>query len=73
MRDGFKRLVHPATALADIDLAATRASRKQVHEQFRLRNHLRALLPVPIDQELVRVGQYELVDEGETERPRELG
>jgi hypothetical protein len=69
MRSGLSRLVHPATLVSEIDLDATREQRCRLHEELRLRAHLRWLLDstTPGDG-LVRVTPYEVVDgDGSTE------
>lgn len=37
MRGGFKRLVNPGSLVSDIDLEATRAERRRVHDLMRRR------------------------------------
>jgi hypothetical protein len=57
-----------------VDLEATRAERERLHEQVRLRNHLLVLLSsAPVDEDLVRVTPFQVVDGTRHETDREVG
>lgn len=65
MRTGLSGLVHPATLVSEVDLGATRAERERLREQVRLRAHLvHVLSDAPIDEDLVRVTPFEVIDGG---------
>lgn len=74
MRGGFRPLVNPGSSVSEVDLDGTRLARREVAEQVRLRNHLLGLLAqTPVDEDLVRVTPFQLVD-GITDEPsRETG
>lgn len=63
MNFGHRPLVSPPSRLGDVDLDATRPARQQLHEQFRLRQHLRQLLvSVSPDDERLRVTSFGVVE-----------
>ena len=63
MNLGLCQLVNPGTSVGEIDLDATRHERARIHEQVRLRAHLLSLLAhAPIDENLVRVSRFQVVD-----------
>lgn len=74
MRGGFRELVNEGSAVSTVDLESTRAERERLHEQVRLRNHLLVLLSsAPVDEDLVRVMPFQVVDGTRHETDREVG
>lgn len=58
--------------MSTVDLESTRAERERLHEQVRLRNHLLGLLSsAPIDEDLVRVTPFRVVEGIRAETDRE--
>lgn len=44
MRNGFTRLVNPASRISELDLESTRKARARVHEEVRLHQRLAVIL-----------------------------
>lgn len=56
MRGGFRRQVSPASRLRDVDVEGSRAARRELHEQVRLRSHLLQLLAsAPFDGDTLEI------------------
>jgi hypothetical protein len=74
VRGGFRKLINEGSAVSTVDLEVTRPERDRLHEQVRLRNHLlRLLAEAPVDEGLVRVTPFKVVDGIRHETDREVG
>ena len=74
MRGRFRKLINEGSAVNSIDLEATRAERERLHQQVRLRSHLlRLLAEAPVDEDLVQVTPFRVVDGTRHETDQEVG
>lgn len=56
-------LIIEGSAVSTVDLEATKAERDRLHQQVLLRNHLlRLLAEAPVDEDLVRVTPFQVID-----------
>ncbi len=62
MRNGLRIQVVAASPVSEVDLDATREARELIHEQVRLRHHLRRMLDTPdFDQVVVATESTDVV------------
>ena len=55
MKFGHRPLINGPTKVSQIDLDASRAARRSVHDQVRLRGHLQRLLDIADDEPFLQL------------------